>query len=148
MTISTVLNSIVVCISYHVSIWVRLWWFRVWTVNRTCSSTCIGVWCNTLSLLYFSFFCSIFLYFSFSVADDLYSGKGEVEYILVPLFYVLGSRKFGVRFAVPVQWLLFISTSNPCTYELRFIAADSLQKIMVLIIWPRFIYIFDLYFSM
>lgn len=46
-------------------------------------------------------------------------------------------------FAVSLQWLLFISTSNSCTHEFRFIASDFLQMIMVLSVGLHSVYVFD-----
>ncbi|XP_010271843.1 PREDICTED: probable auxin efflux carrier component 1b [Nelumbo nucifera] len=51
-----------------------------------------------------------------------------------------GINRFVALFAVPLLSFHFISTNNPYTMNLRFIAADTLQKIMaltVLAIWSR-----------
>ncbi|KAJ6425995.1 hypothetical protein OIU84_026555 [Salix udensis] len=51
-----------------------------------------------------------------------------------------GINRFVALFAVPLLSFHFISTNNPYTMNLRFIAADSLQKIIVLVvlaIWSR-----------
>ncbi|XP_043719108.1 probable auxin efflux carrier component 1b [Telopea speciosissima] len=52
-----------------------------------------------------------------------------------------GINRFVALFAVPLLSFHFISTNNPFTMNLRFIAADTLQKIIVLVvlaIWSRF----------
>ncbi|KAJ6756501.1 AUXIN EFFLUX CARRIER COMPONENT [Salix purpurea] len=51
-----------------------------------------------------------------------------------------GINRFVALFAVPLLSFHFISTNNPYTMNLRFIAADTLQKIIVLVvlaIWSR-----------
>ncbi|XP_077218734.1 putative auxin efflux carrier component 1b [Tasmannia lanceolata] len=45
-----------------------------------------------------------------------------------------GINRFVALFAVPLLSFHFISTNNPYTMNLRFIAADTLQKIIVLIV--------------
>ncbi|RZC82797.1 hypothetical protein C5167_045580 [Papaver somniferum] len=52
-----------------------------------------------------------------------------------------GINRFVALFAVPLLSFHFISSNNPYTMNLRFIAADSLQKIIVLVVlafWSRF----------
>jgi len=52
-----------------------------------------------------------------------------------------GINRFVALFAVPLLSFHFISTNDPYSMNLRFIAADSLQKIIVLVvlaIWSRF----------
>ncbi|KAJ6411271.1 hypothetical protein OIU84_007934 [Salix udensis] len=51
-----------------------------------------------------------------------------------------GINRFVALFAVPLLSFHFISTNNPYTMNLRFITADSLQKIIVLVVlalWTR-----------
>ncbi|XWS58985.1 hypothetical protein CRYUN_Cryun08bG0081300 [Craigia yunnanensis] len=51
-----------------------------------------------------------------------------------------GINRFVALFAVPLLSFHFISTNNPYTMNLRFLAADTLQKIIVLVvlaIWSR-----------
>ncbi|MCL7036789.1 hypothetical protein MKW94_021689 [Papaver nudicaule] len=51
-----------------------------------------------------------------------------------------GINRFVALFAVPLLSFHFISSNNPYTMNLRFIAADSLQKIIVLVVlafWSR-----------
>ena len=51
-----------------------------------------------------------------------------------------GINRFVALFAVPLLSFHFISTNDPYTMNLRFIAADTLQKIMVLVvltIWTK-----------
>ncbi|XP_057506215.1 probable auxin efflux carrier component 1b [Actinidia eriantha] len=51
-----------------------------------------------------------------------------------------GINRFVALFAVPLLSFHFISTNNPYAMNLRFIAADSLQKVIVLValaIWSR-----------
>ncbi|GAB2210082.1 hypothetical protein Droror1_Dr00015335 [Drosera rotundifolia] len=51
-----------------------------------------------------------------------------------------GINRFVALFAVPLLSFHFISTNNPYTMNLRFIAADTLQKMIVLValaIWSR-----------
>ena len=43
-----------------------------------------------------------------------------------------GINRFVAHFAVPLLSFHFISTNNPYTMNLRFIAADTLQKLIVL----------------
>ncbi|KAI7985713.1 Auxin efflux carrier component 1 [Camellia lanceoleosa] len=45
-----------------------------------------------------------------------------------------GINRFVALFAVPLLSFHFISTNNPYTMNLRFIAADTLQKIIVLVV--------------
>ncbi|KAK1423124.1 hypothetical protein QVD17_18419 [Tagetes erecta] len=52
-----------------------------------------------------------------------------------------GINRFVAIFAVPLLSFHFISTSNPYTMNLRFIAADSVQKLIILTvlgIWTKF----------
>ncbi|KAJ4978979.1 hypothetical protein NE237_009759 [Protea cynaroides] len=51
-----------------------------------------------------------------------------------------GINRFVALFAVPLLSFHFISTNNPYTMDIRFIAADTLQKVIVLVvlaIWSR-----------
>ncbi|KAK4768162.1 hypothetical protein SAY87_003303 [Trapa incisa] len=52
-----------------------------------------------------------------------------------------GINRFVALFAVPLLSFHFISTNNPYTMNLRFIAADTLQKLIVLVVlfaWCKF----------
>ena len=62
-----------------------------------------------------------------------------------------GINRFVALFAVPLLSFHFIASNNPYTMSFRFIAADTLQKIMVLVvlaIWTKVISNYHQFFPM